>query len=349
MNFNEWDLPEKCNNSDKLNSLIDKFNIIISNKRKEMEESIVRHCSYENLYDKPFIDNNIIRVSGPFTVESLSPHRILNVDADGKSIDPRSSEQNGDANGFASMIIENLRINGIQQNDKNGKLDFTSIEEFPGNYLCAEGRYWEGNIERRVGILIGPEFGTLTKADIMAAARESVDCGFHLLVACAFHFDAQSSDVTKLGRLPIMKVMMNTDLMMGKDLKGKGNLFVAFGEPDIVLENCENNQIRVRVRGVDIFFPNTGEVRSDNEDGIACWFVDTDYDQESFFVRQAYFLGAKNPYETLKKTLKADINEETWESLHSNVSRPFPKPKSGYVAVKVINHLGDEVMKEIRV
>ena len=146
-----------------------------------------------------------------------------------------------------------------------------------------------------------------------------------------------------------MKVMMNTDLMMGDALKGKGNLFVAFGEPDIVLETTEDDQIRVRVRGIDVFFPNTGEVRSDNEDGIACWFVDTDYDQESFFVRQAYFLGAKNPYEALKKTLKADIDEEVWETLHSNVSRAFPKPKSGYVAVKVINHLGDEAMKVLRV
>ena len=188
-----------------------------------------------------------------------------------------SSEQNGEAKDFAAMIIENLRTNGIQQSDKSGKLDFVSVEEFPGDYLCAEGKYLEGNQERRAGILIGPEFGTLTKADIIAAAREAIDCGFNLLITCAFHFDAQSSDISKLGHLPIMKVMMNTDLMMGDALRGKGNLFVAFGEPDIVLEQCDNNQIQIRVRGIDIFFPNTGEVRSDNEDGIACWFVDTDY------------------------------------------------------------------------
>ena len=146
-----------------------------------------------------------------------------------------------------------------------------------------------------------------------------------------------------------MKVMMNTDLMMGDALKGKGNLFVAFGEPDIVVEEVDSENIRVRVRGIDVFFPNTGEVRSDNEDGIACWFVDTDYDQESFFVRQAYFLGAKDPYGALKRTLKADINADVWNSLHSNVSRPFKKPENGQIAVKVINHLGDEVMKVLRV
>lgn len=344
-----WKLPTDIAPDNKLYSLVNEIKIIRNEYITEVNRSIKSHSSFEYLYDKPFIDKQIIRVTGPFTVESLSPHRILSIDADGKAIDPLSSEQNGDAKDFASMIIGNLRTNGIQQSDKSRKLDFTSVEEFPGDYLCAEGRYMEGDQERRAGILIGPEFGTLTKADIMAAAREAVDCGFSLLVACAFHFDAQSSDVTKLGRLPIMKVMMNTDLMMGDALKGKGNLFVAFGEPDIVLEPTEDDQLRVRVRGVDIFFPNTGEVRSDNEDGIACWFVDTDYDQESFFVRQAYFLGAKNPYEALKKTLKADIDEGTWETLHSNVSRTFPKPKSGYVAVKVINHLGDEAMKVLKI
>ena len=344
-----WDLPVEQNSNCQLQSLIDEIKVIRRGYIKEINESIRKHSSFEYLLDKPYIDKQVVRVTGPFTVENLSPHRVLGVGADGRTIDPLNIEQNGDIKEFASMIIGNLRTNGIQQSDKSGKLDFTSLEEFPGDYLCAEGRYLEGDQERRAGVVIGPEFGTLTKADITAAAREADDCGFSLLVACAFHFDAQSSDVTKLGHLPIMKVMMNTDLMMGDALKGKGNLFVAFGEPDIVLETTEDDQIRVRVRGIDIFFPNTGEVRSDNEDGIACWFVDTDYDQESFFVRQAYFLGAKNPYEALKKTLKADIDEEVWETLHSSVSRAFPKPKSGYVAVKVINHLGDEVMKVLRI
>ncbi len=349
-NINEWNIEERINEFSELDK---KIAISIKNeigkRQEEINASIKNNSSSDDLIDSPYINKDIVRVSGPFTVESLSPHRVLSVDADGKQIDPLSVEYNGDAKGFASMIIANLRTNGIQQSDTSGKLDFIGIEEFPGDYLCAEGRYLEGNQERRAGVLIGPEFGTLTKVDIMAAAREAVDCGFSLLIACAFHFDSQSSEVTKLGRLPIMKVMMNTDLMMGDALKGKGNLFVAFGEPDIVLETTEDDQVRVRVRGIDIFFPNTGEVRSDNEDGIACWFVDTDYDQESFFVRQAYFLGAKNPYEALKKTLKSDIDEEVWETLHSSVSRAFPKPKSGYVAVKVINHLGDEVMKILRI
>ena len=107
--------------------------------------------------------------------------------------------------------------------------------------------------------------------------------------------------------------------------------------------------LQVQVLGVDVFDPSTGAVRSDNADGIACWFIDTDYDEESCFVRHAYFMGANDPYKALKTTLKAEINVEAWESLNSDTSRPFPKPKTGRIAVKVINHLGDEVMKVFRV
>jgi adenine-specific DNA-methyltransferase len=148
---------------------------------------------------------------------------------------------------------------------------------------------------------------------------------------------------------------MNADLHMADDLKntGKGNLFVIFGEPDIVIVAADNEvgsgQIRIKVNGVDVFRPNTGEVISDGAEGIACWFIDTDYNEESFFVRHAYFLGANDPYGNLKSTLRAEINEDAWTTLHSDISRPFDKPKSGRIAVKVINHLGDEVMKVFRV
>ena len=144
---------------------------------------------------------------------------------------------------------------------------------------------------------------------------------------------------------------MNADLHMAADLKntGKGNLFVIFGEPDIDTLDAPDGQYQVKVNGVDVFDPSTGEVRSDSAAGIACWFIDTDYNEESFFVRHAYFLGANDPYKALKTTLKAEIDEDAWASLNTDTSRPFGKPKSGRIAVKVINHLGDEVMKVFRV
>jgi len=217
--------------------------------------------------------------------------------------------------------------------------------------VCAEGRYTEGTAEKRAAILIGPEFGTVARADLVQAAREAGDAGFDVLIACAFNYDAHSAELTKLGRVPILKARMNADLHMASDLKntGKGNLFVIFGEPDIDILPAGNGQIQVKIKGVDVFHPNTGEVRSDGAEGIACWFIDTDYNEESFFVRHAYFLGANDPYKALKTTLKAEINEDAWATLNSDLSRPFAKPQSGRIAVKVINHLGDEVMKVFRV
>ena len=209
----------------------------------------------------------------------------------------------------------------------------------------------EGDIEKRAAIFVGPEFGTVLRADLVEAAREAGDAGFDVLICCAFSYEAHTTDFAKLGRITVLKARMNADLHMAGDLKntGKGNLFVIFGEPDIEIKEINNDKIQVKINGVDVFDPSTGEVRSDGADGIACWFIDTDYNNESFFVRHAYFLGANDPYGSLKTSLKAEINKEVWETLNSDTSRPFPKPATGRIAVKVINHLGDEVMKVFRV
>ena len=191
----------------------------------------------------------------------------------------------------------------------------------------------------------------MQRPDLVAAAREAGDAGFDVLIACAFSYEAHATEFSKLGGVPVLKARMNADLHMADDLKttGKGNLFVVFGEPDIELLDAEDGKVQVKLNGVDVFDPSTGEVRSDSADGIACWFIDTDYNEESFFVRHAYFLGADDPYKALKTTLKAEIDEDAWATLHSDVSRPFDKPETGRIAVKVINHLGDEVMKVFRV
>ena len=167
------------------------------------------------------------------------------------------------------------------------------------------------------------------------------------LIACGFNFDAHSSDLTKMGPLPILKAKMNQDLHMSDELKntGKGNLFTIIGEPDIEWNFDDDGNIVVEVLGLDVFDLKTSEVRSSEKDDIAAWFIDTDYDEESFFVRHAYFLGANDPYKSLKTSLKAEIDREAWETLYRDKSRPFARPSTGRFAVKVINHFGDEVMK----
>src|SRR4051812_42338404 len=196
------------------------------------------------------------------------------------------------------MVLGNLRTAGVQQAHKEDRIALTALTAWPGEFICAEGRYMEVEKERRAGVFVGPEFGTVAKPDLVAAAREAADAGFDVLIACAFNYDAHSAEFEKLGKIPVLKARMNPDLHMADELKntGTGNLFVIFGEPDIEIEDAGDKKIRVKVRGVDVFKPQTGEVVSDGPDGIACWFIDTDYNEESFFVRQAYFLGANDPY-----------------------------------------------------
>lgn len=325
-------------------------------RQKEIDASIAANAEQEYLYDKPYEDSSIVRVAGPFTVESLSPHRVLTVDEDdelqavnGQFINDQGGSGYGDGPDFTQIILDNLKTAGVQQAHKADRISFSSLTGWPGEYICAEGRYEEGESgkQRRAGIFIGPEFGTVSRPDLVSAARECADAGFDVLIACAFNYDAHTAEFEKLGRIPVLKARMNADLHMADDLKntGKGNLFVIFGEPDIDIRDVGSDQIEVEIHGVDIFHPQSGEVRSSGPDDIACWFIDTDYNEESFFVRHAYFLGMNDPYKALKTTLKAEIDREAWESLHSAVSRPFDKPSTGRIAVKVINHLGDEVMK----
>jgi adenine-specific DNA-methyltransferase len=357
--WQEWEIPRELDAkwSAKAKQLhIDWWQARIG-RQKEIDASIAAKAEFEYLYDRPCDDKKRVRVAGPFTVESLSPHRVLGVNEDDELIDgvAESEDGYGEERGFVQMILEHLKTAGVQQAHKEDKIAFTSLRPWPGELVCAEGRYIEGDgesaSEKRAAIFIGPEFGTVSRPDLVAAAREAGDADFDVLIACAFNYDAYSSEFDKLGRIPVLKARMNADLHMADDLKntGKGNLFVIFGEPDIDILPAEGGQVQVKVNGVEVFHPNTGEVRSDGADGIACWFIDTDYNEESFFVRHAYFLGANDPYKALKTTLKAEINEEAWATLNRDTSRPFDKPTSGRIAVKVINHLGDEVMKVFKV
>jgi adenine-specific DNA-methyltransferase len=357
--WKEWEIPREAgkNWSVKANLTHASWWQARIARQKEIDASIAAKAEFEYLYDKPYDDKKKVRVAGPFTVESLSPHRVLGVDENDELIDPndpKTTQQQAEykeERDFVQIILENLKTSGVQQAHKQDKIDFTALTPWPGDLVCADGRYVEGNTEKRAAVFIGPEFGTVSRPDLVAAAREAGDAGFDVLIACAFNYDAHSSEFDKLGRIPVLKARMNADLHMADDLKntGKGNLFVIFGEPDIDVLDADDGQVRIKVNGVDVFHPNTGEVRSDGADGIACWFIDTDYNEESFFVRHAYFLGANDPYKALKTTLKAEINEEAWATLNSDTSRPFDKPKSGRIAVKVINHLGDEVMKVFKV
>ena len=340
-------------------------------RQREIDASIAAAADFEVLYDRPYEDPEVVRVAGPFTVESITPHRAaptVEEEEPGETllrVAEETATYRGNA-GFETVVEENLRIAGVHQvarsrsasekkrrrSGPQGRIRFHALGPGPTARLPLEGRYREKNREKRAAIHIGPEFGVVTRADLVAAARDAAEQGCEVLVTCAFAYEPNAADDEPIGRMPVLRARIDADLHMAPELRSKKSdaLFVVFGEPEIELHPEDDGRWRVQLLGVDVYDPNTGRVRSDNADGIACWLLDTEYDEESFRVRHAYFPGTKNdPYASLRKSLRAEISREAWETLRSDRSRPFPEPETGRIAVKVINHLGDEVLKVLRV
>ncbi len=446
--WEEWEIPRELSakgsrygedaysTDGKVNQLHAEWWQLRRARQAEIDASIARRADTETLYDQPYSDNKRVRVSGPFTVESLSPHRVIAPDEERPA--SQVSGQQAQAGRFEMMILENLKKAGVQNTYKNERLVFDRLEPYAGEWLQGEGEYTEtqssglrydqvphpDNVAqsaglrrddvpqssglryddapqssglryddvpqsaglrrddvpqsaglrraRRVAVAIGPEHGTVGPQLIKEAAKEAVrGVGFDLLLVCGFAFDPHvAEEATRYGKLTVLTARMNPDLAMGDTLlkkTGSGNLFMVFGEPDIVIRaagsdgfgrsgaaeaattNGATSQVVVEIRGLDIYDPTTGEIRSSSTEDIACWFIDTDYNEETFFVRHAYFTGGDRPYDKLQKALRAEIDEDAWSALYSTVSRPFDPPATGKIAVKVINHYGDEVLKVYQV
>lgn len=359
-----------------LKSIANNPDIIEGMSREEIDAAIRRHADVEYLYDRPYEDKKKVRVSGRFTVESLSPHRSSSFDAAFPlGAEPVDAAQKVGA-GYEVTIVDNLRTAGVQNGRRRERTVFTSIDPHPGTfvqYLASAAsqadldaaRAVSAHAEpatRKVAICLGPEYGTVDARMVKAAAREALEMpDIEQLLVLGYAFEANALDAVgetqregfasvaaehKLGRLPVVLVRMNVDLAMGDELlknSKAANLFTVFGEPDIDVRVTDAGVV-VEIRGIDVYDPTSGDVRSDSTDGIALWMIDTDYDEEQFFVRHAYFSGAGDPYKKLRTSLKAEIDPEAWESLYGTVSRPFPVPSTGKIAVKAINYYGDEVL-----
>lgn len=336
--------------------------------REEIDAAIARHAETELLYDRPYEDKRKVRVAGPFTVESLSPHRAVAFDMQ-RPASEEQAEREATGASFEQTVLDNLLKAGVQNGRTAERLKFERLAPFPGKLLQAEGirAGAEEGTPERVAVSIGPRYGTVSPQWIKDAAREALQGqGFDLLLVCGFAFDARALETVeefrpsdqsdfasvqaerRLGKLPVLLVRMNPDLAMGDGLlkkTGAGNLFTVFGEPDVTINRTSEGLV-VEIRGVDVYNPTTGEIRSSDPSEIAMWMIDTAYNEESFFVRHCYFTGGGvDPYARLKRALKAEIDEAAWASLYSTRSRPFPRPETGRIAVKVINHYGDEVLK----
>jgi adenine-specific DNA-methyltransferase len=315
---------------------------------EQVEAAIKRFAEFEELLDRPHIDSKKVRVSGRFTFESLSPHRSLSFETTTPGSEPEGSLS------FEQSILDNLQKSGIQNGSKAGRFTFATLEPYAGTWIQAVGERRSADPEdmgdtRRVAVAIGPQYGTVSAALVKEALREAtaVDPAVEVLYVLGFAFDPNVEGDRQFGRMRVEVVRMNVDLLMLGALKktGAGNLFTVFGEPDIDVRTVADEKVQVEIRGVDVFNPNTGDVRSSTPDQIALWMIDTRYDDEAFFVRHAYFTGENDPYKNLKTALRAEIDEEVWATLRRHVSMPFERPETGKIAVKVINDYGDEVMK----
>ena len=350
--WEEWEVPRESENSwpKEAKKALEEFWRLRRERQTEIDESIATNADQEILYDQPYEDAKRVRVSGPLTVESLSPHRVLS--ASEELPQTQRGESTGAAGGkFEAMILENLRTSGVKTTKRGEGIKFIRLDPYPGVWIQGAGEFEDKDgMTKRVAISIGPEHGTVAPQMIKEAAKEAVQgLGFNVLVVCGFAFDPHvAEESARYGKLNVMITRMNPDLAMGDELlkkTGSGNLFMVFGEPDISIKTQKDDKIIVEIKGVDVYDPTTGQVRSNSTEDIACWFIDTNYNGESFFVRHAYFCGGDEPYEKLKRALRADVNESAWNALYSTISRPFKKPETGKIAVKVINHYGDEVLK----
>ncbi|MDD5605688.1 MAG: site-specific DNA-methyltransferase, partial [Dehalococcoidales bacterium] len=245
--------------------------------QKEIDEAIARHADTEILYDQPYEDNKRIRVTGPFTVESLSPHRVIVTEEERPNAEIEAQREAGTGQ-FETVVLENLKKAGVQNTVKHERLKFTRLDHYPSEWLHAEGEYIEqdGAI-KRVAVCIGPEHGTVGPELVKEAAKEAVrGIGFDLLLICGFAFDPHVREEAKrYGKLNVLIVNMSPEFLMSDELlkkTGAGNLFMVFGEPDVDIKH-HNGKVTIEIKGVDVYDPTTGHVRSNSTDDIACWFI----------------------------------------------------------------------------
>jgi adenine-specific DNA-methyltransferase len=368
--FEEWQLPREAPpewSDAKREALAQWWTLRIA-RQKEIDASIAARADTEYLYDQPYEDTRRVRVAGPFTVESLSPHRVVPSRVGDLPESEREAQAKQGDGPFVTTVLDHLKKAGVQNGDRKQRLEFERLDRFAGRWIQASG---ESRTGLQVAVAIGPQFGTVGRALIDEARQEAESHKvFTVLVVCGMAFEPGVARDTskdkgddgfaltateKRSKVEVFPVRVSPDLALADRLKntGAGNLFMVFGEPDVQEARLADGRYTVTLRGVDVYDPSQGVVRSGTADGdalndVACWMLDTAYDGRCFVVRHLYFPGRRDPYEKLKKALKAEIHADAWESLRGATSRPFARPASGIVAVKVINHYGDEVMKVLR-
>ena len=317
----------------------------------------------ETLYDEPQIDKNKLRVTGPFTVETLQSFEPTPPDA----IESGEAEAEG-LQRFTERVYAHLQAAGIKNGIRNENAIFTRINPLAHEQLHAEGWYTTERGEAKAYLHIGPQFGMVSRQAVNEAIKECRlrgDADWLVIMGFAFESDIENRSVdTKLGGFMVTKVRMHDDLMqeglVKKDKKAAS--FVTIGEPDIVPEKQKDGTTIIEIRGLDIYDPIKDEVKPRSAADIAYWMVDDDYDGASFIVRQVFFCGGdKDEFDKWKKglsdlakqmtkkkveqTLKVEIDDEAFDRLYGFRSHPIAAKKGRRIAVRVVSQFGEESTK----
>ena len=323
-------------------------------------------AAVETLYDQPEEDKKRIRVSGPFTVETL------------QSLDVSSPESQNDKQNdydeyaaFTERIFNNLKANGIRNGVKQQQAVMHSMEHLDEPYLNAKGYYkQEDGTEHCVFFMIGPKFGTVSKHAVneaVRAFRQHLDES-NWLVILGFSFeDSIESGENKdynFGTFQVSKVRMSDDLLQDGLLKKdkKAGSFIIIGEPDISLVNDGDGKCHVEINGMDMYDPIQDEVKARNVNDIAYWEMDDNYTGGLFKVRSIHFCGGdkkdfaawRKGLDTVakdlakkkaEKTLRLEFNDEIWDTLYDFKSEPIPYEQGKKIAVRVVSQFGEESTK----
>ena len=362
--WQEWEVPFDADPDwpTSLQKALTEYRAVWRQKMDEVNRCIAARADQEELVDQPYVEKDKVRVSGPLTMEGVIPAEEsieATVEEESpiagapESLDTFEGEgalstepQNAEA--YLDRLVRLLRQDGVRFPD-NKVRSFSTLEALTeGATLHAAGTWGNGEGERSVAVMFGPQYGSLTASMVEDGIRQAARRGYDDLVFAAFSFDGAAQAVLQEDPDPDVRIHMahiRPDVNMDDLLKTtvSSQLFTVSGSPRTRVERREDGEYRVHMEGVDIYDPVTNSVRSTGAEKVATWFLDSDYDGRCFCICQAFFPD-QTAWQKLGKALGGALDEDAFAALSGTVSLPFPEGKHKRIAVKVIDPRGNEVL-----
>jgi adenine-specific DNA-methyltransferase len=326
-------------------------------KMDEVNATIAASAPQETLYDQPKVVPNVLRVSGPFTVEGVQPdEELLDLESPvggaPETLETFPTEEEAtNAAAYLETMIKLLRKDGIRFPD-NKHVDFIELEVLPHGILHAQGKWEMGDETHRVAVSVGPQYGPITAVQVEESLRSAARGGYDDLVFAGFTFDGAAQAAIQEDPHPYVRCHLahiRPDVQMGdllKDTPGS-QLFTVFGLPRVELETTDDGEYVVTMQGVDIYDPVKNTLQETKASKVAAWFLDSDYNGRTFCITQAFFPDS-SAWKKLAKALKSTVDPARFAAFSGTTSLPFEAGEHQRIAVKVIDPRGNEVMRVMR-